>query len=139
MDTNINFLAVLVASIVEFAIGAIWYMPVFGKAWGEIHGFPKLSKADQKKAQKEMMPMLVVQFVGTVVTTVVLAKLIVLLPNYSVYTLALMAWIGFVVPVQVSAVIFGGTAPKWVVKKISIMAGASVLCLLAAAMVLQAY
>jgi hypothetical protein len=83
--------------------------------------------------------MLVAQFVVTVITTVVLAKLITLLPGYSVYTLAVLAWIGFVVPTQIAAILFGGTEPKWVVKKALIMAGGSLLCLLAAAAILQAF
>ena len=31
--TSINWLAVLVASLVGFAIGYIWYGPIFGKQW----------------------------------------------------------------------------------------------------------
>ena len=134
---SINYVAVLVASIAEFIIGGIWYMPIFGKAWGEIHEFNKLSKDEQSKAQKQMAPMLVLQFVITVVTTIVLAKLIVLLPHYSVYALALLAWIGFVVPTQIAAVLFGGTKPKWIVKKAMIMAGGSLLCLIVAAVILH--
>lgn len=135
---NINYLAVLLASVAQFVVGAIWYMPIFGKLWGEIHGFPKLSAQEQKKAQGEMMPMLAVQFVTTVVTTIVLAKLIVMLPSESAYSLAGMAWLGFVVPTQVAAVIFGGTEAKWVIKKIVVMAGASLACLLVAAAILSA-
>jgi hypothetical protein len=135
---SINYLAVLVASIAQFVIGAVWYMPLFGNLWGQIHGFNKLSKAEQKEAQKQMMPLLIVQFVVTVITTVVLAKLLVLVPSYSAYTLALMVWVGFFVPVQVAGVIFGGTEPKWIVKKVLILSGGSLVCLLAAAAILNA-
>lgn len=135
---TINYLAVLVASIAQFIVGAVWYMPLFGNLWGKIHGFDKLSKAEQKEAQKQMMPLLLVQFVVTVITTVVLAKFIVLLPTYSALSLALMIWIGFFVPVQVAGVIFGGTDPKWVVKKVLVMSGASLVCLVVAAAILNA-
>ena len=41
MDTNlifeINWLAVLIASVGYFAIGAIWYAPLFGKSWVKNH------------------------------------------------------------------------------------------------------
>jgi hypothetical protein len=38
--TQINFLAVLVAGICPFAIGAVWYSPIaFGKLWAESHGY----------------------------------------------------------------------------------------------------
>lgn len=135
---DINYWAVLVASVAQFIIGAIWYMPLFGTLWGKIHGFDKLSKAEQNDARKGMMPLLLVQFLVTVVTTVVLAKFIVLLPDYSAYTLAGMIWIGFFVPVQVAAVVFGGTDPKWMVTKVAVMAGGSLACLLAAAAILNA-
>lgn len=133
---SINYVAVGVAAVAQFIVGAIWYMPLFGSMWRDIHGFGKLSKAEQDQAQKEMMPMLGVQFVGTVITTVVLAKLLLLLPTYSAYSVAVMVWLGFQVPVQVSAVMFGGTQAKWVVKKSLIMVGGALACLLVAAAIL---
>ena len=83
-----------------------------------------------------MAPLLIAQFVMTVVTTVVLAKFFVMLPNYSVYTLAAMIWVGFFIPVQGAAIIFGGTEPKWVLKKALIMAGGSLACLMVAAAII---
>ena len=136
---DINYLAVAVAAVAQFAVGAVWYMPIFGSLWGKIHGFQDLTKAQQKEAQKQMMPMLVVQFVGTLLTTVILAKLIATTAIYAPYSLALLIWAGFFVPTQVAAVIFGGTDTKWVVKKIAIMAGGSLACLLVATAVLQAF
>jgi len=135
---SINYWAVLLASIAEFIIGGIWYMPIFGNLWGKIHDFEKLDKVEKKEAQKRMAPMLFVQFVVTVITTLVLAKLIVIVPSYSVYTLAMLAWIGFVVPTQIAAIIFGGTKPKWILTKSLIMACGSLICLLVAAAILNA-
>ena len=130
-------LAIILASVAEFIVGAIWYMPLFGKTWGKIHGFEALSKAEQKAAQKQMMPMLAVQFVGTVLTTVVLAEFMKALPDLSPYYLVMLVWVGFYVPTQVPAVIFGGTDGKWVVAKSLIMAGGALACLLVAVTVLQ--
>lgn len=135
---SINYLAVLVAAVAQFFIGAIWYMPIFGKLWGQIHGHDKLSKEEQKKAEKGMAPLLGVQLVITFITTLVLAKLIVLIPSYSAYKIALMVWIGFFIPVQIAAIIFGGTKPQWFVKKALIMSGGSAVCLAAAAAILNA-
>lgn len=135
---EINVLAVALATIAQFALGAVWYMPLFGNVWRDIHGFDKLTKAQQNQAQKDMMPMLGVQLVVTLMTTLILAKAIVLLPEYSAYTLAVGAWVGFMVPVQISGVIFGGTDPKWITKKIAVMTGGSLVCVLAAAAILSA-
>lgn len=33
MDVSVNWLAVLVAALSAFVIGAVWYGPVFGQAW----------------------------------------------------------------------------------------------------------
>lgn len=135
---TINYLAVLVASVAQFIIGAVWYMPLFGKTWGKIHGFETYSPAVQRQMQKKMLPLLVVQFIGTVVTTVVLAIFIAYLPlGWNVYALAGFFWIGFVVPTQVSAVIFGGTKPEWIVTKALIMAGGALLCLEAGAIIIK--
>lgn len=37
--SNVNFLAVLVAAVVSFMLGALWYGPLFGKAWQAELGF----------------------------------------------------------------------------------------------------
>mgnify|MGYP001576081381 FL=1 len=135
---TINLIAVLVAAVVQFIIGAIWYTPLFGKLWGKIHGFDTLNPEVQAEIQKKMMPLLVWQFVVTVVTTFVFALFIeTLAAGWNVYGLAFHLWLGFVVPTQVGAVLFGGTKPEWIVTKIAIMAGGSLACLLAAAFVLS--
>lgn len=135
---NINYSAVLVATIADFVVGAIWYMPLFGNLWGKIHGFDALSKKDQQEARKGMAPMLVVQLVITFITALILAKLHNLIPAYSIYSLAVVVWGGFVVPTQIAAIIFGGTDKKWFVQKTLIMAAGSLTCLQVAAAILNA-
>lgn len=134
---EINLIAVLVATVAQFVVGAIWYMPVFGKLWGQMHGFDKLSKAEQKEAQSKMAPLMITQFLFTILTTYVLAHFIVKNPDYSPYELVMWIWLGFFVPTQVSAVLFGGTDPKWVMKKTLVMAFGSLVVLLAGAFVLD--
>lgn len=136
---DINFWAVLLATIAQFIIGAIWYMPVFGSLWGKIHGFEKYSKKEQTEMQKGMAPLMVVQFLLGGVTAFVMASLFGALPGYSVYMITLWLWIGFVVPTQTSAVVFGGTAPRWVITKTAIMAGGSLACMLVAAFVISIF
>lgn len=134
---QLNFLAIIIATAVQFAIGAGWYT-LFGKLWGQIHGFDKLPKTVQQKMMKSMGPFYAVQALVTLVTTVVLAIFIAYLPrDWNAYAMAGFFWIGFVVPTQVSAVIFGGTEPKWIVKKVAVQAGASLVCLEAAAIILH--
>lgn len=135
---SIPYLAILIASVAQFIIGAIWYMPIFGNLWGKIHGFETYSPEAQKEMQSKMWRLLVVQFIVTVVTTVVLSIFIMNLPqSWNVYALAGFFWIGFVVPTQVSAVLFGGTKPEWMVTKTLIAAGGSLACLEAAAIIIK--
>lgn len=134
---DINWGAVAAATVVMFVVGAFWYMVLFAKQWGEMFGFDKLDKKTQQKMQKAMGPFYGLQLLVTVISAAVLTKFVVLLPNYSVYTLAFLLWFGLVFPTQVSAVIFGGVEPKWITRRIGIMAGEALAHLLAAAYVIQ--
>lgn len=135
-----NYLAIILATLVQFAIGAVWYSALFGKLWGKIHGFDKLSKETQDKMMKEMGPYYGLQLLVTIITTVVLYIFIVFLPsNWNVYALAGFFWLGFVLPAQVSAVIFGGTDKKWIAKKIAVQSGCALLCLEAGAIVIHLF
>ncbi len=135
---QVNYVAVLVASLLQFVFGAVWYTPVFGKMWGKIHGFDKRSQAEQQEMMKGMAPLLGMQFLVTVVTTIVLAMLLTGTTSaWSPYAFAGLCWLGFIVPTQVSAVLFGGTEPRWVVTKILIMAGGALGCVMIAAAVLS--
>ena len=135
---EIDYLAILIASVLQFIFGAIWYTPLFGKIWGQIHGFDKISQEEQQKMMKKMAPLLGIQFLVIVVTTFVFALLLTAFPvTYNIFGLAFFFWLGFVVPTQVSAVIFGGTEPRWIVTKLLIMAGAALGCLEIAATTLH--
>ena len=136
---GINIWAVVLAVVAQFVVGMAWYTVIFGAAWGRIHGFDKLDKEKQQEMAGKMGPFYGLQLVTTIFTAVVLAKLIVLLPSYSPYTLAFMVWLGFVLPTQYSAVVFGGTEPKLIVQKLAIMAGGTLACLVAGAAILGAF
>lgn len=138
MEISIHFGAVLVAAVAQFIVGAIWYMPLFGRLWGKIHGFDEYDEATQKVMQKQMLPLLALQFVLGFLTAYVLAHLITLVDSTSYYKFAFLIWLGFMMPVQVAAVIFGGTKPRWIVTKSAIMAGGSLACVMVAAWILQA-
>lgn len=135
---EINYLAVGIATVLQFIAGWIWYMPLFGKVWGAMHGYDQLSKEDQEKAQKEMGPQLGLQLLGTLATTFVLALFVSeLSTEWHAFGVAGFLWLGFVVPTQMSAVMFGGTPKQWMLKKTMIMAGGSLACLMIAAATLE--
>lgn len=131
---EINIWVVLLAGLVQFVLGAIWYTPIFGKLWGKIHNYSPVSEEEHKKAIKAMMPLLGVQFLLSTLTAFVFVLLLNGFPlSWNVYGLAFFFWLGFSLPVQISGVLFGGTEGKWMMKKILISAGGSLINLLAIA------
>ncbi len=135
---DLNYTAILVASVLQFIVGAIWYTPIFGKTWGKIHSFDVKTPEEQSQMQKEVWKLLLPQFLITIVTSFVFALLLTGFPSdWNIYGLAGFFWIGFIVPTQISAVLFGGTKPGYVVKKILIMAGGALLCMMTLAFTLH--
>ncbi|MCA9343186.1 DUF1761 domain-containing protein [Candidatus Saccharibacteria bacterium] len=97
MDVQINWLAVVLATVSSMLVGAIWYAkPVFGKNW------QKLVKLDDKKMQKGAAKAMGITVIVSLVTAFVLAHLTYL--SYSFYdtsfmsaalTTAFWVWLGF--------------------------------------------
>lgn len=134
---QLNYLAIIIATVLQFAFGAFWYSALFGKLWGKIHGFDKLSKEVQEKMMKEMGPFYGLQAFVTLVTTVILAIFITYQPEWNAFAMAGFFWLGFVVPTQVSSVIFSNTPKEWMLKKVSVQSGAAFFCYEIAAAVLH--
>jgi hypothetical protein len=133
---QLNYIAILIATIAQFIFGAIWYTPMFGKLWGKIHEFDKVPADKQKEMMKNMWKPLLVQLIVTFITSFVFALLLKGFPvEWNVYGLAFFFWLGFIFPTQVAAVLFGGTKPEWVMTKIGIMGGAALGCMEIAAAV----
>jgi len=69
---ELNWLAVVVATFVAFAVGAIWYTPaLFGKAWMKSIN---LKESDAKKAN--MASPIVLALVGTFITAMAMGVLV---------------------------------------------------------------
>lgn len=135
---EINYVAIVAATAAQFLFGAIWYTFLFGKLWGRMHGFDKLPKDVQGKMMKSMGPIYGVQVLVTVLTSFVLWIFIANLPrDWNAYGMAFFFWLGFVLPALVSAVIFGGTEPKWIVKKIAVQSGEALVRMMVAVAVLK--
>ena len=72
---NVNYLAVLVAGVIAFVIGALWYTVLFGKKWRDLQG---ITEEKMKEMQTKMNPpiffggMLVSYFVMAYAMAVVL-------------------------------------------------------------------
>jgi len=111
----INYMAILVASVVAMVIGFIWYGPLFGKPWSKLMGWGEMTPEKMKEMQKKAMPAYIVSFIGFLVMGYALAHALVFLSAYfnvSGPSIGLMAgfwsWLGFVVPVTLGAVLWDG-------------------------------
>ncbi len=91
-----NYLAILAATIVNMAIGYVWYGPLFGKQWMKLTGRTKESMAKEKNK----MPMIMgSMFIGALVMSYVLAVFITLTNSTTALIGAMIgfwAWLGFV-------------------------------------------
>ena len=70
---NINWFAVLVAALVSFIIGWLWYGPLFGKKWMELNGFAKENIRD---GGLSMPVILIVNYVATSLAALAIAMFI---------------------------------------------------------------
>ena len=97
----INFWSVLVAAIVVFAIGALWYSPLlFGKQWMSLMNITDKDVA-AAKAKGGMWKLYLIQLVVTIVSFGVLAFLVASSSAVSAGDgafLGLLVWLGFFVP-----------------------------------------
>lgn len=129
-----NYLEIVVAVVVQFIMGAVWYSALFGKLWGRIHGFDGLSKAEQEALMKTMGPTYGLQLLSTVVATTVLSLFVNSLPApWHAYGVAGWVWLGFILPTQVSAVIFSRTPRSMMAAQIAVMSGDALVRLMVVA------
>lgn len=100
---DVNWWAVIIAAIVKFAIGAVWYTAIFGKRYRELMGVPEGS------SQEGLAPAMVVQIVGDLVMAYVLARFV---GHYGAEGLmggafvGFMAWLGFVATIMVGTIYY---------------------------------
>ena len=109
---GINLLAVLVAAVVTFALGALWYSPLlFAKAWVAANGFtPEKVEAMRKGAGKAYS----VTFLCWLVMAAALAVLIHRLGvNTAIGGVKVggLCWAGFAATVGLSGLVFSERRP----------------------------
>ncbi len=116
MNVEVNYTAVLLAGVASMIIGFLWYSPMlFGKKWMTLMG---LTKEKMEDAKAEMGKTYGISFVLALVTAYVLSHVMTLSENFYQYSpmqtgliSAFWMWLGFIMPVQTTEVLFGGK--KW--------------------------
>jgi hypothetical protein len=105
---NINLWSILVASVVAFVISSIWYSPIlFGKEWMTLTG---ISDDDVQAAKsKGVMKFYVLQFIFTILNFCVLGFAMSAIGTSTGSDgafLGLLAWVGFVLPIGASNIMW---------------------------------
>ncbi len=109
---EVNYLALIAAVIVSMVIGFVYYMnPVIAKPWMKLMGY---SKDDVRPSGSEMGKLYGTSAVLALVTSFVLYHVITMSIAYFNYspvmtgiTSAFWMWLGFMMPVQATDVLFG--------------------------------
>ncbi len=107
-EVVINYLAVLAAAIASFAIGMLWYGPLFRKQWMKLAG---ITPASMKKMKMTPARSMTIGFIVTLITAYVLSHFVDLLGITAwggAAQFALWAWLGLVAPVQLGAYLWEG-------------------------------
>ncbi|MBI3725061.1 DUF1761 domain-containing protein [bacterium] len=110
---SLNWLAILVSVVASFAIGSIWYGPLFGKTWAKSMGF------ENPPSGSEIAKGSALNVLGTFLIAFVLAFEIGLFrpsawnhevpdaaPHVYGFIYGFLTWLGFVVPVLLNGVAF---------------------------------
>ncbi len=139
---EIQYSLIIVATVAQFILGALWYSPLlFGKWWMEIMECNTMTPEDMKKMQKEMSPFYGLQFLLTAVFTFVLAMCIYYFKiadaGFSAYAVAGLVWLGFIVPTQIAGVVWANTKKKFWLKQIFVMTSYQFTGMMIAAFVLS--
>ena len=105
---NVNILAVLVAAIVTFVLGAFWYSPLlFAKQWMQAQGYtPEKLEAMKKQGSTR-------SYLVSLLCYLVMAYVVALLASYTNSTsvaqglwLGFLAWLGFAATIGLTANMF---------------------------------
>lgn len=115
MSVEVNYIAVVVAVIISMGIGFAWYSPMlFGKAWMREMGHKK-----QDMKSDAMGKMYALSTIGTILMAFVLSHVMYLSESFYMSGFimtgvmsAFWVWVGFVMPVQMTEVLFGGRSWK---------------------------
>jgi hypothetical protein len=136
---GVNLWAVLVCAVATMVVGFLWYSPaLFANPWMRLMGYDPNDKARIAEMQKSAGPSYGMSFIASILSSLVLAKIIVIAnvttPLYGM-KIALAVWLGFVTTVQLTNSLF----MKQPAKLYMINTGYQLICYLASGAILGAW
>lgn len=108
-QVHINYLAVLVAAVLGFAIGGLWYSPfLFANQWVKAQGFTEEQVKEMQKDASKAYSISLVCMVLIALAMAVIASYLHLALFMQGLKLGLLAWGGFALPLGLMATMFTG-------------------------------
>lgn len=115
-NVDINYWAVLVSAVVSMIIGGLWYSPVlFGNLWMKLSGITEKSMNEMKKKGGSAGKSYFWSFIMTLISMYVLAHFVKYVSAVNFMDgiqLGAWAWLGFMVPLALNEVLWGGKSMK---------------------------
>jgi len=99
--THANYLVLGSSVVASFIFGYLWYGPLFGKKWAHLTGLKK----GECKPKPWALPL---TFLGTILTTFVLAYILNIYKPYCSFGAAFFVWLGFYLPLLFGSVTWEG-------------------------------
>ena len=111
----VNYLTVLVAAVTSIIISGLWYSPLlFGNLWVHLSGID-MKKVNAMKKESKVGRSYFWAFVMTLITCYVLAHFVAYVDATTFgggAVLAFWVWLGFMVPLSLNDVLWGGKSFK---------------------------
>lgn len=111
---DVNYLAVVIAAVINLAIGAWWYSPAgFGKQWSALMGWGEGAKMEAMK--KGAAKSYIWGFVTALVTAFVLANVVRAFGAVTLVqgaTIGFWMWLGFAATIQIGSILWDLKPPK---------------------------
>ena len=109
---SINYYAVLACSVLAMALGAVWYGPLFGKAWLKIVGAGPSDLVARKKMMQGVWKLYIAQFLLTLFQVYVLAYYIEGWKAASGLENSLWIWAAFIMPTVAGSAMWNNDSAK---------------------------
>jgi len=108
IDVAVNYWAVLVAAIVSFVVGWLWYGPLFGKMWQGLMG---MTPENMQAMKMKPMTAMFWGFVTALVMACVLSRVLFVFGAVSVsgaLSVAFWVWLGFLATTSLGSYLWEG-------------------------------
>ncbi len=101
---NLDIIAIITATLATFAIGFLWYGPIFGKAWMKLNNVP-----DVKPPKDEMIKSIIAGLSNTLMLNLAVALLLMMLNSDSLggaLIFGIIMWFGISVYVTIGDLVW---------------------------------